>query len=118
MATNIVGYMERTGYGKWNGHFLGAAGVGASDDGYWLNVSHLVGMTMHITGINGDTVQIFGCDLEDEPTDATDHVQLGGDITVNQMIEIAAPVEWLKVKVTRVAGTAVKAELAGRERGI
>ena len=109
MATNVVGYISDIGKGMVEVHFLGAAGIGAVDDGYWLNVQDLKEGSLHITGITTATVQIYGANVTDEPADATDHIQIGADISSNAVFDMDSPVKWMKVKVSAHTTGTIKA---------
>ena len=106
MATNIVAYTDTSvGKGRADVYFLGNGGLGASDDGYWVNVSSLAEKTIHISGISGDTVKIFGSNAVTVPANTADEIQIGGDITADGLFEISFPYKWMKVSMTFSAGT-------------
>ena len=108
MATSIVCIREKAGNGVVFSDLYGASGLGASDDGYWIYVGDLDRISIHFSGISGDTCQIFGANVKAEPADASDYWQMGGDVTTDAIVAVE-PVRWLKCKHTHSAGTAVHA---------
>ncbi len=104
MATNIVPYFKDNGRNNVEVYMLGGEGLEASDDGYWVDVSALDDKVLHVTGISGDTVQVFGANTATVPSNATDHIQIGTDITVDGLFEIGGPYKWMKVKFAYNAG--------------
>lgn len=70
------------------------------DDGVWFEVGDYLNKTIHVINLTGSGVlQIYGACVPTKPSDATDHMQVGSDITAG---ESATPVndryKWLKTK--------------------
>ncbi len=106
MATNITAHIKTgVGRGRAEVYFFGNEGLVASDDGYWLEVGALEEKTIHVYGISGDTVKIFGSNKAANPGNANDEIQIGGDITADGLFEISFPYKWMKVGFTYSAGT-------------
>lgn len=61
-------------------------------------------VTVHIYGVNGHTIKLWGSCEADRPTAITNAVQIGDDITANALLAVDAGVVWLIVE-TDVAGT-------------
>lgn len=116
MATNIVAYIKDTGKNIVEVHWLGAAALGASDDGYWLDVSALDEKVLHVSGVSGDTIQVFGSNKATNPGNSNDEVQVGSNITGDSLVEVTFPIRWMKVKMTFSAGSVYAIMNARRKR--
>jgi hypothetical protein len=80
--------------------------VAATSNGVWWDVSGWKDKSIHISGISGDTVQIFGSNNPTCPANSADGFQIEDDITVdNYSVFTNQPMLWMKVKLTRSAGT-------------
>lgn len=106
MATNITVSLALERVGSVYADLLGGAGIEADDDGKWVYIGDLEGMSIEFSGISGDTCKIFGSNqsITDIPADSDDHQQMGGDITSDQIVAITMPINWLKVGFTYSAG--------------
>lgn len=79
----------------------------------WVPVSHLSNPTIQIKGIaGGGIVQIQGT-LEPDPATDTAPAQLGSDATVDGIYAIEKSVDWVRLKLTTVGASSVKARFAG-----
>lgn len=116
MATNIVPYFKDNGRNNVEVYFLGGAGLEASDDGYWLDISALDEKVLHVYGISGDTVKIFGSNKAANPGNSNDEIQIGADIIADGLFEIHFPYKWMKVGFTYSAGTVYAIMNARRKR--
>jgi hypothetical protein len=80
--------------------------VVATSNGHWHDVSGWKDKNIHVSGISGDTVQVFGSNSPTVPSDSTTGFQIGDDITVDQSFLFTnVPCLWMKVSMTRSAGT-------------
>ena len=52
-----------------------------------LRVGHYTDLSIHIFGINGHTIQVWGTN-ESSPADATNAVQIGTDITADSILAL------------------------------
>ena len=92
----------------------------ASGDGGWFYLGQFSqGISIEISGMAaGDTLQIFGTNQKNDPSDADDHTQIGNDqddAAGNDLVGIGAAPLWIKVKPTTLTGAAVTATLVARK---
>ncbi len=67
--------------------------------GVWVDVHGFKDKTIHVSGVTTATLQVYGSNTPLIPANATDHIQLGSNITADSIVSITTPVRWMKVKV-------------------
>jgi len=88
--------------------------VVGTNDGIWYDVSGWAGANIHISGINGDTVQVFGSNKPTVPANNAAGCQLGSDITIdNSYLYFSGPWLWMKVKVSSAGSGTISAWAVG-----
>ncbi len=101
-------YMNRISKGRVVIYMLDA--ITGTDAGTWFRVEGLSDMRIDVSGISGDTLQIFG---SNEDTPSGDERQIGTDITANGIYTVDGPVRHIKIDCpTYSAGTIVAIMLA------
>jgi len=90
-------------------------GVASTTNGEWVDVGAWRRITVHIKGITTATCKIMGSCEPTKPSDATDGVQLGNDVTADTLYEITAKLKWLKVKVSAYTSGTIYAYAVGDE---
>ena len=66
-------------------------------------VGHYADLSIHIYGINGHTIQVWGSN-ESKPTDASNAVQIGSDITADAILALETAAMHIFIE-TGTAGT-------------
>ena len=85
-------------------------GIGATNDGSWVNTNKLTNMTIHVKGITNATVQIRGSNATAKPADTGHEIQIGTDITADTIREVIN-VGWVKVMISAWVGGTIYALL-------
>ncbi len=87
--------------------------VTGTTDGEWLNMASIHPVSIHITGVSGDTIQVRGSNATGEPS-ASEHGEIIGSNVVNDSIVVVDhPVRWLKCRIPSAAGGTVSAFMEG-----
>ena len=81
------------------------------DLGEWFLLAGLDKVSVHVEGIINATCQLRGSNVDISPIN--DGVQLGNDITVDQIIYFKVPLKWIKVKVATYVSGEISAYLVG-----
>jgi hypothetical protein len=90
----------------------------STSDGVWMNVQGMSLFTLQTSGVSlGATFQIHASNAETIPSNATDGVQVGEDITTSTMTSFAGPYRWVKVKITSNSGDTLTAVMQGSTQG-
>ena len=109
----IAVQLQRSMGGKYlmQGHVLVAAtGLTANE---WFPVDGQYPFTVHVIGINGDTVRLHVSNAPTKPADATVGVSPLADLTADGLWHISYPVRWAKVSVTVNGAGTMNAYLLG-----
>jgi len=86
----------------------------ALTDGVWVDIRELNRKAIHILGTFSATIQIRGSCEPTIPANTAHGAQIGSNITTAQLVEISAPVKWIKCSVTTYTSGAIFAHLFGR----
>lgn len=87
----------------------------STSDGEWVDISGLRPITIHVSGITGaKTLQIRGSNAVTKPENTEHAIQIGSDISSDNIYSIDQPLKWLKVRVSNYSGSgAVTANMTG-----
>jgi hypothetical protein len=91
------------------------AEIGTSD-GEWFDVRGMDLWSIDISGINGETLELYGSNAAIKPADNVDGRQLGLDITQDQIVANVVPVSWAKLKLPTGGAGSVTARFVGITR--
>lgn len=83
-------------------------GVTSNSDGTWFDVSSWRRIAVHVklTDTPNLTVKIYGSNEPTKPSNSSDEVQIGSDITSDTIVELSVKLKWVKAKIINyVAGT-------------
>lgn len=79
--------------------------VTATSNGEWVDISGLRPITIHVSGITGTKVlQIRGSNAVTKPENTEHAIQIGSDISSDNIYSIDQPLKWLKMRVTNYVG--------------
>ena len=87
-------------------------GVTGASDGVWKSVDGLNKMTVHVEGINGDTVTINGSNNAIKPADSDAEIILA-TLTSDDIKSIDAPISWVKTATTVAGSGTISSHLKG-----
>jgi len=91
----------------------------ATENGVWVDLGpYRRDVNIHVSGITTGTVQIFGAShVTTQPDAATDHTQIGSNVTADAHLALSGAPRWIKAKVSAwTEGTFNVGLVASRQR--
>ena len=89
-------------------------GVGAVDDGEWIDVLHYGPFSIDLIISDTAVAQIRGSNALTKPADTAHERQIDVDISASAIIEVTMPVRWIKVRVSGWTSGTIDAFLVGK----
>jgi len=90
------------------------SGAVSAQSSSWQLIGHCKKLSIDVSGISGDTVQVRGSNSATEPAATDDGRQVGSDITSDTIYAITDAVKWIKVKISTYSAGTISAQLFGR----
>ena len=81
--------------------------------GEWINNLDFTRVSIHVKGIVTAVLQLRGSNAPIKLNDIDDEIQIGSDITTDQILFYEVPIKWIKMKINSYTAGTISAYLVG-----